>query len=81
MASVLQIASPDAVRRIQRVQTVTIAWMSVEALVSSYKAPELIKKPTILGGIVEEIVALSLLPSLPSNDKNNWAWSANRCHK
>jgi divalent metal cation (Fe/Co/Zn/Cd) transporter len=34
MASVLQIASPDAVRRIQRVQTVTIAWMSVEAVVS-----------------------------------------------
>jgi divalent metal cation (Fe/Co/Zn/Cd) transporter len=30
----LQIASPDAIRRIQRVQTVTIAWMSVEAAVS-----------------------------------------------
>ncbi len=34
MASVLQIATPDAVRRIQRVQTVTIVWMSVEAVVS-----------------------------------------------
>ena len=34
MASVLQIAPPDAIRRIQRVQTVTIAWMSVEAAVS-----------------------------------------------
>jgi divalent metal cation (Fe/Co/Zn/Cd) transporter len=34
MASVLQTASPDAIRRIQRVQTVTIAWMSVEAVVS-----------------------------------------------
>jgi divalent metal cation (Fe/Co/Zn/Cd) transporter len=34
MASVLHIATPDAVRRIQRVQTVTIAWMSVEAVVS-----------------------------------------------
>jgi transposase len=34
MASVLQIASPDAIRGIQRVQTVTIAWMSVEAVVS-----------------------------------------------
>jgi divalent metal cation (Fe/Co/Zn/Cd) transporter len=34
MASVLQIASPDAIRRIQRVQAVTIAWMSVEAVVS-----------------------------------------------
>ena len=38
MESVLQIASPDAVRRIQRVQTVTIAWMSVEAVVSLFAA-------------------------------------------
>src|ERR1700681_4341422 len=38
MASVLQIAPPDAIRRIQRVQTVTIAWMSVEALVSLFAA-------------------------------------------
>jgi divalent metal cation (Fe/Co/Zn/Cd) transporter len=34
----LQIPSPDAVRRIQRVQTVTIAWMSVEAAVSLFAA-------------------------------------------
>jgi divalent metal cation (Fe/Co/Zn/Cd) transporter len=34
MVSVLQIATPDAIRRIQRVQTLTIAWMSVEAVVS-----------------------------------------------
>src|SRR5579864_4174836 len=34
MASLLQTAFPDAIPRIQRVQTVTIAWMSVEALVS-----------------------------------------------
>src|ERR1017187_5728500 len=38
MASVLEIAPPDAIRRIQRVQTVTIAWMSVEALVSLFAA-------------------------------------------
>ena len=38
MASALQIASPDAIRRIQRVQTVTIAWMSVEAAVSLFAA-------------------------------------------
>jgi divalent metal cation (Fe/Co/Zn/Cd) transporter len=31
-------ASPDAIRRIQRVQTVTIAWMSVEAVVSLFAA-------------------------------------------
>jgi hypothetical protein len=38
MASVLQIASPDTIRRIQRVQTITIAWMSVEAVVSLFAA-------------------------------------------
>jgi divalent metal cation (Fe/Co/Zn/Cd) transporter len=35
---VLQIPSSDAIRRIQRVQTVTIAWMSVEAAVSLFAA-------------------------------------------
>ncbi len=38
MASALQIATEDAVRRIQRVQTVTIAWMSVEAALSLFAA-------------------------------------------
>src|ERR1022692_2723412 len=38
MASALQINSLDAIRRIQRVQTVTIAWMSVEAMVSLFAA-------------------------------------------
>ena len=38
MASMLQIASPDAIRRIQRVQIVTIVWMSVEAAVSLFAA-------------------------------------------
>jgi divalent metal cation (Fe/Co/Zn/Cd) transporter len=38
MASALQIASPDAVRRIHRVQTLTIAWMSVEAVASLFAA-------------------------------------------
>src|ERR1700693_4257327 len=38
MTSVLQVASPDAIRRIKRVQTVTIAWMSVEAVVSLFAA-------------------------------------------
>jgi divalent metal cation (Fe/Co/Zn/Cd) transporter len=35
---VLQTASPNAIRRIQRVQTVTIAWMSVEVVVSLFAA-------------------------------------------
>ena len=38
MASAIQIATPDAIRRIQRVQTVTIVWMSVEAVVSLFAA-------------------------------------------
>jgi len=38
MASAIQIATPDAIRRIRRVQTVTIAWMSVEAAVSLFAA-------------------------------------------
>ena len=38
MASPLQLLSPDVIRRIQRLQTVTIAWMSVEAVVSLFAA-------------------------------------------
>jgi divalent metal cation (Fe/Co/Zn/Cd) transporter len=35
---VLQIAPPNAIRRIQRVQTIIIGWMSVEAAVSLFAA-------------------------------------------
>ena len=38
MVLVLQNASPNPIRRIQRVQTVTIVWMSVEAVVSLFAA-------------------------------------------
>jgi len=38
MASVLHIPTRDTIRRIQRVQIVTIAWMSVEAVVSLFAA-------------------------------------------
>src|SRR5271157_1509824 len=38
MASAIQIDTPDAIRRIRRVQTVTIAWMSVEAALSLFAA-------------------------------------------
>ncbi|MGA7907628.1 MAG: cation transporter [Candidatus Sulfotelmatobacter sp.] len=38
MASAIQIAAPDAIRRIRRVQTVTIAWMTAEAAVSLFAA-------------------------------------------
>jgi divalent metal cation (Fe/Co/Zn/Cd) transporter len=38
MVSVPQIGTPETFRRIQRLQTVTIAWMSVEAAVSLFAA-------------------------------------------
>jgi divalent metal cation (Fe/Co/Zn/Cd) transporter len=38
VASLPQTAAPDAVRQIRRVQTITIAWMSVEATVSLFSA-------------------------------------------
>ena len=38
MVAVPQIGTPDALRRIRRVQALTIAWMSVEALVSLFAA-------------------------------------------
>jgi divalent metal cation (Fe/Co/Zn/Cd) transporter len=38
MSTLAQIAAPDAVRRIRNVQVVTIAWMSVEAVVSLFCA-------------------------------------------
>ena len=47
MASVMQISAPDAIRRIQRVQAVTIAWMSVEAAVSLFAA-WLARSPALL---------------------------------
>jgi len=36
MVSVLQIAAPDAIPRIRRVQVLTIAWMTVETVVSLF---------------------------------------------
>src|ERR1700721_704925 len=47
MVSVLQTASPDAIRRIQRVQTLTIVWMSVEAVVSLFAAWR-VRSPALL---------------------------------
>ena len=47
MVSLLQIASPDAIGRIQRVQTVTITWMSVEAAVSLFAAWR-VRSPVLL---------------------------------
>src|SRR5580704_18396286 len=38
MASGLETSTPDAMRRIRDLQTVTIAWMSVEAAVSLFAA-------------------------------------------
>jgi len=38
MASTLQVPAPDTIRHIQRMQAITIAWMSVEAAVSLWVA-------------------------------------------
>ena len=38
MSSVVQIGNADAVRRVRRIQTITIVWMTVEAAVSLFSA-------------------------------------------
>jgi hypothetical protein len=60
MASVVQIASSDAIRRIQRVQTLTIIWMSVEALVSLLAAWRA-RSPALLG-LASKTSGADLLP-------------------
>jgi divalent metal cation (Fe/Co/Zn/Cd) transporter len=47
MASILQIPTLDAVRRIQRIQVITIIWMSVEAAVS-LSAAWIARSPALL---------------------------------
>ena len=70
MASVVQIAPPNAIRRIQRVQTMTIAWMSVEALLVSLFAAWRARSPALLafGGdsAIELFSAAVVLWSFPA---------------
>jgi divalent metal cation (Fe/Co/Zn/Cd) transporter len=47
MASILPIAAQDNIRRIQRIQTITIIWMSVEAAVS-LSAAWIARSPALL---------------------------------
>jgi divalent metal cation (Fe/Co/Zn/Cd) transporter len=47
MASILPIAAQDTIRRIQRIQTITIVWMSVEAAVS-LSAAWIARSPALL---------------------------------
>jgi len=47
MASILPIAARDTIRRIQRIQTITIIWMSVEAAVS-LSAAWIARSPALL---------------------------------
>lgn len=64
MASILQIPTQDIIRRIQRIQTFTIMWMSVEAAVS-LSAAWIARSPALLafGGdsAVELLSALVVL--------------------
>src|ERR1700687_3560667 len=50
MASMLQTASTDAIRRIRRVQAITIAWMSVEAVISLFAAWRARSPPLVVFG-------------------------------
>jgi|ERR1035441_10445389 hypothetical protein len=47
MASILPIAPQDTIRRIQRIQAITIIWMSVEAAVS-LSAAWIARSPALL---------------------------------
>ena len=64
MASILPIPAQDTIRRVQRVQTITIIWMSVEAVVS-LSAAWIARSPALLafGGdsAVELISAVVVL--------------------
>jgi divalent metal cation (Fe/Co/Zn/Cd) transporter len=82
MASVLQTASPEAIRRIRRVQTVTIAWMSVEAVVSLFAAWRA-RSPALLafGGdsVIELFSAVVVLWRFRASDAREDAeWRAAR---
>jgi divalent metal cation (Fe/Co/Zn/Cd) transporter len=80
MAAVLQISPPDVVRRIRRLQTVTIAWMSVEAVVSGFTAWQA-RSPSLLafGGdsAIELFSAVVVLWRFHENaahgDSERWA--------
>jgi divalent metal cation (Fe/Co/Zn/Cd) transporter len=74
MVSVLQIATPNAIRRIRRVQTITIAWMSVEAVVSLFAAWRA-RSPALLAfGGDSAIELLSAVVVL-------WRFRANSAHE
>ncbi len=74
MASVLQIASQDTLRRVRKVQTVTIAWMSVEAAVSLFAAWQA-RSPALLAfGGDSAIELLSALVVL-------WRFRASNTHE
>jgi divalent metal cation (Fe/Co/Zn/Cd) transporter len=47
MASILEIPTPDTIRRIERIQRITIAWMSIEAAVS-LSAAWIARSPSLL---------------------------------
>jgi len=74
MASALQIATVDAIRRIRRVQTITIAWMGVEAAVSLVAAWRA-RSPALLAfGGDSAIELLSAVVVL-------WRFHANAAHE
>src|ERR1700690_574661 len=84
MVSVPQIGTPDAIRRIQRVQTVTIAWMSVEAVVSLFAAWRALSPALLAFGGDSAIELFSAVVSIPTkyreqccNGQNDYDPAAN----
>ena len=74
MASALQIATPDATRRIRRVQTITVAWMGVEAAVSLVAAWRARSPALVAFGGDSAIELLSAVVVL-------WRFRANSAHE
>src|ERR1700687_3945833 len=64
MASIMQVPTQDTVRRIQRIQAITIVWMTVEATVS-LSAAWIARSPALLafggGSAVAPLSAVVLL--------------------
>jgi len=74
MASALQMTTPDTIRRVRRVQTITIAWMGMEAAVSLLAAWQA-RSPALLAfGGDSAIELLSAVVVL-------WRFRANTSHE
>jgi divalent metal cation (Fe/Co/Zn/Cd) transporter len=76
MVSIPQIPTPDTIRRIQRIQAITIVWMTIEA-VASLSAAWIARSPALLafGGdsTIELLSAVVVLRRFRGHDKQERA--------